>query len=219
VAGRLFALLAFGPAARLYEALTKSLAWRDSCVALARLVPGPRVLDVGVGPGESSLAPAASGRRPVGLDLSMAVLRRAAERARLAGRPLPLVRADAVRLPVRDGVLDGATGHSVLYLVDDPAATVAELWRVVRPGGRVAFLEPSAARPPLREAWRHGPRFAASMALWGTMSGLHRRFSTSELSSLLGGAGFAEVEVVPALEGFGLLASAQRARWPGPVRG
>jgi len=173
-------------------------------------VPGRRVLDVGVGPGESSLAPRAGGGLPIGLDLSMAVLRRAAVRARARGLALPLLQADAACLPVRTGALDGATGHSVLYLLDDPGAALRELRRAVRPGGRVAFLEPSGARPRAWPAWRQGPRFGASMALWGAMSGLHRRFDAAGLAALLAAAGFDEVRVEPALRGFALLGSARR---------
>jgi len=173
-------------------------------------VPGPRVLDVGVGPGESAFAPRPGARAPMGLDLSMAVLRRAAGRARAGGLDLPLVRADAGCLPVRTGALDGATGHSVLYLLDDAATALLELRRAVRPGGRVAFLEPSADRPALAPAWRRGPRFAASMLLWGAMSGLHRRFDAAGLAALLAAAGFEAVRVEPALRGFALLASARR---------
>lgn len=210
--GRRLAALAFGPAGRVYEALTGSAPWRSSCRRLAELVPGPLVLDLGVGPGESSLEAlrAAPGRRAVGLDLSAAMVRRTAARAARAGLRLPLLRADAQRLPVRSGALDGVTGHSVLYLLPDPAEALAEVARVLRPGGRVAFLEPAAGRPRWRAAAAGGPRFAASMAMWRVMSGLHRRFDAAALAGLLRGAGLREVRVEPALGGFALLADATR---------
>ena len=70
---------------------------------LARALPwraGWRVLDVGCGAGRHAAALVAAGARPVGLDLSRALLRR----ARAAG--VPLVRADMRRLPVRAGSMD-----------------------------------------------------------------------------------------------------------------
>jgi SAM-dependent methyltransferase len=138
------------------------------------------------------------------------MLRRARHRAARVQVVLPLLRADARHLPVRDGALDGATGHSLLYLLPDPAAALAEVARTVRPGGRVAFLEPAATPGTLGGALRAGPRFAASMALWRVMSGLHRRFDPPGLAALLAGAGFRDVRVEPALGGFGLVASATR---------
>jgi SAM-dependent methyltransferase len=221
-AGQRFAALAFGPAARVYEALTGTAPWRDSCRRLASLVPGPRVLDLGIGPGTSALEAALvwPGRRAIGLDRSAVMLRRARLLAARLQVALPLLCADALHLPVRDGALDGATGHSLLYLLADPAGALAEVARAVRPGGRVAFLEPAMVPGSLGRAWRSGRRFAASMALWRVMSGLHRRFDAAGLEALLAGAGFGEVRTEPALGGFGWLASAARpGPLPAPARG
>jgi ubiquinone/menaquinone biosynthesis C-methylase UbiE len=211
-AGRRFAALAFGPAAHVYEALTGSEPWRASCRRMSGLVPGPLVLDLGVGPGESSLEAlrATPGRRGIGLDLSAVMVRRAAARAARAGVGLPVLRADAQRLPVRTGSLDGITGHSVLYLLGDPVAALAEAARGLRPGGRAAFLEPAMGHPGWLAAAAEGPRLAASMAMWRVMSGLHRRFDAAALTALLSSAGLREVHVEPALSGFAWLASGTR---------
>jgi ubiquinone/menaquinone biosynthesis C-methylase UbiE len=196
-----------------YDLLTDHEAWRRDCRALASLVPGPRVLDLGVGPGAGTVAMARAepGKRHVGLDLSGAMLRRAAARARAEAVGLPLVRGDALRLPVREGALDGATGHSLLYLVPDAGAVLAELRRAVRPGGRVAFLEPGAAGARAAQALRDdGARHALAMVMWRGMSRLHRRFEPPELSALLAGAGFAEPRAWSVLSGFGVMATAVR---------
>jgi ubiquinone/menaquinone biosynthesis C-methylase UbiE len=170
------------------------------------------VLDLGVGPGTSALEAARAGRgvRHVGLDLSAAMLRRAAAGARAAGVSLPLVRADALSLPLRAASLDGVTGHSFLYLVPDPAAVLAEARRALRPGGRIALLEPRAAPGSLAAALREGPRVAAAMLLWRGMSRLHRRFGEAELAGLLSAAGFADARAWTVLDGFGVMATAAR---------
>jgi ubiquinone/menaquinone biosynthesis C-methylase UbiE len=210
--GRLYAGLAFGRAAAVYDLLTDHAAWREDCRAMAALVPGPRVLDLGIGPGTSALEMwrADPARRHVGLDVSARMLRRARERALALGLALPLVRADALRLPLRDGALDGATGHSFLYLLADPAAALAEVRRALRPGGGVAFLEPRAGAAPFGRALAAGPRHALAMALWRGMSRLHRRFDERSLADLLSAAGFRDARAWPVLSGFGVMATAAR---------
>jgi ubiquinone/menaquinone biosynthesis C-methylase UbiE len=180
---------------------------------MAPLVPGPRVLDLGIGPGTSALEMwrADPTRRHVGLDVSAAMLRRARARAGALGLELPLVRGDALALPFRDGALDGATGHSFLYLLDDPARGLAEVRRALRPGGGVAFLEPRGRTASLGQALsRGGARHALAMAMWRGMSRLHRRFDEETLPALLARAGFAGARAWPVLSGFGVVATAAR---------
>jgi SAM-dependent methyltransferase len=195
-----------------YEALTDSARWRADCEELAAHLPAGRVLDLGTGPGTSAVAFARAlpESRLVGVDLSAAMLRRARRRVLAAGLALPLVRGDALQLPFADAAFDGAAGHSLLYLLPSPAAALAELRRVVRPGGVVAFLEPRAGRADLRRARGGGPRFAASMALWRVMSGLHRRWDAASLAALLAAAGFRTPRAWPVLAGFGVAATARR---------
>jgi ubiquinone/menaquinone biosynthesis C-methylase UbiE len=179
---------------------------------MAALVPGPRFLDLGVGPGTSALemARADPARQHVGLDVSGEMLRRAARAARAATVPLPLVRADALDLPVRPGALDGATAHSFLYLVPDPARALAELHAALRPGGRVALLEPREGPFPRGAALRGGLRWTAAMVLWRGMSRLHRRFDEPALVALLESAGFRGARAWPVLGGFGVMAVGER---------
>lgn len=201
----------------MYDLLTDHAAWRADCRALAALVPGPRVLDLGAGSGTSAveMARADRTRDHLALDRSGAMLRRARDRAAAARVSLPLVRADALALPFRDGALDGATGHSVLYLLPDPARALAALHRAVRPGGRVAFLEPRAGPAAARAALAAGgPRHALAMLMWRGMSRLHRRFREADLAALLVQAGFADVRAWPALSGYGVVATGVRtSRW------
>lgn len=132
---RVGALLSFGQDPR----------WRRALVATVDAAPSERVLDVATGTG---MVAAALVRRygcaVVALDQSPEML--AAARARLERAPgladqIELLPGEAERLPFADGEFDHLTFTYLLRYVDDPAATLRELARVVRPGGRVASLE------------------------------------------------------------------------------
>ena len=113
--------------------------WRRRALDLLGLAPGARVLDLATGTGDLAAEMASRGLVPIGADLSFGMLA-------AAPTPFPRVQADGVALPFPDGALDGATCGFALRTFTDLAATVAELGRVVRPGGRLALLE--VAEPP-----------------------------------------------------------------------
>jgi len=177
---------------------------------MAGLVPGPKVLDLGIGPGTSALemARAVPGRLRVGLDRSLPMLRLAAGRADRLGERLPLVQADALALPFADGSLDAVTGHSLLYLVPDPLAALGEVRRVLHPGGGVAFLEPRVGSTSILAALSSGPLCLVSMLLWRSMARLHRRFDEASLPALLIAAGLRDARAWPVLFGYGVMATA-----------
>ena len=104
---------------------------RTVAAALDRLLPPGPLLEVGVGTGLVAAALAELGRTPVGVDLSRPMLRRAA--ARIPGR---LAVGDAELLPVGTGAVAGAYLVHVLHLVGDISGPLAEVVRVLRPGGR-----------------------------------------------------------------------------------
>jgi SAM-dependent methyltransferase len=95
---------------------------------------GP-ILEIGVGTGQLALPMRSAGVPVVGVDLSMPMLARAA--AKPGGTELPLVRADALRLPFPDGAFGGAYFRWVLHLIPRWTDAMRELVRVVRPGGIV----------------------------------------------------------------------------------
>jgi demethylmenaquinone methyltransferase/2-methoxy-6-polyprenyl-1,4-benzoquinol methylase len=131
--------------------------WRRAAVEAVRAAPKDRVLDVACGTGLVSRALIRRwGCRVVGLDQSAPMLDRA--RAALAdaglGDRLELVEGEAERLPFADAEFDHLTFTYLLRYVDDPAATLRELARVVKPGGRVASLEFCLPRGIWLPAWR-----------------------------------------------------------------
>jgi demethylmenaquinone methyltransferase/2-methoxy-6-polyprenyl-1,4-benzoquinol methylase len=119
--------------------------WRRACVDFLELSGPARLLDLCTGTGDLLIE--ALDRDPrhkgVGLDLSGEMLRRAArklDRRGLEARA-SLAAADAVRLPVAGGRFDGALVAFGIRNVGDPAAALAEVRRVLRPGGRLVVLE------------------------------------------------------------------------------
>lgn len=117
-------------------------AWRRATAAALGPVDGV-VLDLGCGTGALAQALLATGGRVVGLDFSLPML--AVARQRAAGR-WAVVAGDALALPLANGsVAAVATAFTLRNVVDLPAA-LAELARVLRPGGRLAVLELSHAR-------------------------------------------------------------------------
>ncbi|SCG42667.1 class I SAM-dependent methyltransferase [Micromonospora humi] len=111
---------------------------------------GRRVIDVGTGPGTVAAAALARGARVVAVDAEpgmLAAARRTATGAGLVGGALP-------RLPFPDARFDAAVANFVLNHVGDPAAALAELRRLVRPGGRVAVTLWPFPHPPLQRLWR-----------------------------------------------------------------
>jgi demethylmenaquinone methyltransferase / 2-methoxy-6-polyprenyl-1,4-benzoquinol methylase len=133
--------------------------WRRALVGAVDPRPDDRVLDVATGTGLVARALVRTGGcRVVGVDQSPQMLARAEELVArdpaLAGR-IELREAAAERLPFDDGEFDHVTFTYLLRYVDDPGATLRELARVLRPGGRLASVEfgvPRAA--PLRGLWR-----------------------------------------------------------------
>jgi demethylmenaquinone methyltransferase/2-methoxy-6-polyprenyl-1,4-benzoquinol methylase len=110
------------------------------------------VLDVASGTAGVALQLAArSGARIVGVDLTEAMLRQGRHRVAAAGmgHRVALVAGRAERLPFPDGYFDALTFTYLLRYVDDPQATLAELARVLKPGGTMASLEFCVPTGPL----------------------------------------------------------------------
>jgi arsenite methyltransferase len=142
--------------------------------------PGGIALDVGSGPGSvtASLARAAGpDGLALGVDISEPMLARAVRAE--AGPQVGFLRADAQRLPLRDQTIDAAVSIAVLQLIPDPAATLSEIGRVLRPSGRLALMVPTAGR-------------AAQLWKWLPNVGAHA-FDEDEIGDILEDNGFVSV--------------------------
>ena len=145
-----FAQKLFSPLPARYDRLAELLSmgqnarWRRAMVD--HVVPGRPglVLDVACGPGGEALQLAERGAgRVVGIDLTMDMLRQGQRNVSdrsLAGR-IQLINGRAEHMPFADASFDALTFTYLLRYVDDPRATLAELARVVKPGGAVASME------------------------------------------------------------------------------
>ena len=157
------ALQLFRGLPRRYDALSAALSfwqdprWRRALVSAVAPQADQRVLDVATGTGMvAAELLARSDCSVVGIDQSAEML--AVARARFAAverSRVELIEGQAEALPFADESFDALTFTYLLRYVDDPAATMRELARVVRPGGRVASLEFGVPSwPPARLAWR-----------------------------------------------------------------
>jgi demethylmenaquinone methyltransferase/2-methoxy-6-polyprenyl-1,4-benzoquinol methylase len=129
--------------------------WRRAMVD--RIVPaGPRrVLDVATGTaGVARQLVRRTGAEVVGIDLTEAMLRQGQTTLRADGaETITLVAGRAEQLPFPDGAFDGLTFTYLLRYVADPAATLRELTRVLRPGSPIASLEFAVPTNPFWRAW------------------------------------------------------------------
>lgn len=106
-----------------------------------------RVLEVGIGTGRN-LPCYAPDVEVSGIDLSPAMLTRAEDRAKQLGRTVDLRVADAQHLPFADASFDTVLATLTLCSIPDEVAAVAEMARVMRPGGRLVLLDHVASPSP-----------------------------------------------------------------------
>jgi SAM-dependent methyltransferase len=157
---------------------------RAIALEMLAIAPGDSVLDVGCGPGNftRAFARASGDGLVVGLDASRTMLDQAAREANPPN--VRYVRGDAAALPFPDATFDAVCCFAALYLIEEPASALAEIVRVLAPGGRVALMS-SCNRAPL-------PAPAVNAVVQG-LSGV-RIFGREDLTAPLLRDGLVEVE-------------------------
>jgi demethylmenaquinone methyltransferase / 2-methoxy-6-polyprenyl-1,4-benzoquinol methylase len=147
-----------------YDRLAETLSfhqnrrWRSELVRHVTRFQPQLILDVATGTAGVAMALAQStDAHIIGVDITESMLERGRERVRMAAldNRIRLQVARAEELPFPDGYFDAVTFTYLLRYVADPAATIAELARVLRPGGGMASLDFYVPpNPSWRAAWR-----------------------------------------------------------------
>jgi len=127
--------------------------WKTFTVSLARAHRGERVLDVASGSGDLARALAARGAEVVMCDINGPMLARGRDRMIDAGQLAPAVRCDAEHLPFPAASFDCVTVGFGLRNMTHKDTALAEMARVLRPGGRLLVLEFSQVWKPLQKPY------------------------------------------------------------------
>jgi demethylmenaquinone methyltransferase / 2-methoxy-6-polyprenyl-1,4-benzoquinol methylase len=177
--------------------LGMDVGWRRRAVSDLHLPGGALVLDLACGTGDLCRELQHKGYRALGFDFSHGMLTAATTSA-------PLVEADVLRLPLRDGAADGVTCGFALRNVVDLGAFFAELARVVRTDGRIALLDASEPDNRVMRAghgvyFRHVvPRIGALLSDGAAYAYLPRSMAylppPAEMLAMLNGVGFPDAE-------------------------
>jgi arsenite methyltransferase len=126
---------------------------------LGRLAPGERVLDLGCGAGTDSLV-AAQMVGPegsvTGIDMTPEMLAKAkASATEMGAEQVEFVETEAERLPFADATFDVVISNGVIDLIPDKDAVFSELFRVLRPGGRIQVADVTIQTPVSEEGRRN----------------------------------------------------------------
>jgi demethylmenaquinone methyltransferase/2-methoxy-6-polyprenyl-1,4-benzoquinol methylase len=200
--------------------------WRGRAVTELRLRPGARVIDLCTGTGDLAVAAvqAQPGASVIGIDFAGEMLRLAHRKIAALGlaASIRVVRGDGTRIPLDDRCCDAATIGFGIRNVVEPQAALAELARVLRPGGRLAILEFGQPRiPGIRTmySWyfryllplvgkavsRHGSAYSYLPASVGAFP------PAAEFARIIAATGFSQVRAVPLSLGIVYLYIAERS--------
>jgi SAM-dependent methyltransferase len=141
------------------DAAVESFAGVANPWTMGRLEPGERVLDLGSGAGTDSLIAAqmvGSEGRVTGIDMTSEMLAKArAAAAAMGATNVDFIEAEAERLPFPDESFDVVISNGVIDLIPDKDAVFGELFRVLRPGGRMQVADVTIQNPVSDEGRRN----------------------------------------------------------------
>jgi arsenite methyltransferase len=144
--------------ARVPDTAVESFAGVANPFSLGRLAPGEDVLDMGCGAGTDTLVAAqmvAPGGRVTGIDMTPEMLSRArAAAAEMGATNVDFVEGDVEQLPFADKIVDVVISNGVIDLIPDKDAAFSEIFRVLRPGGRLQIADVTIQRPVSEEGRR-----------------------------------------------------------------
>ncbi len=182
--------------------------WKAYAVAVAAVQPGMRVLDIAGGTGDlaRAFAPAVGDSgRVVLTDINEAMLRAGRDRLLDAGLALPTVACDAERLPFADAGFDLVSVAFGLRNMTHKERALAEMARVLAPGGRLLVLEFSRPAPLLRRPYDfYSFKVMPLLGQWIAKDGASYRYLAESirmhpdqqaLKAMMKGAGFGHVDV------------------------
>jgi arsenite methyltransferase len=140
------------------ERSVQSFAGVANPFSLGRLEPGERVLDLGCGAGTDSLVAALQvgpEGTVTGIDMTPEMLAKARDSAAELGlENVTFVEGEAEVLPFRDGSFDVVISNGVIDLIPDKDVVFSEVYRVLRPGGRIQIADVTIQRPVSEEGRR-----------------------------------------------------------------
>jgi demethylmenaquinone methyltransferase/2-methoxy-6-polyprenyl-1,4-benzoquinol methylase len=183
-------------------------AWKATAVAVARPRPGERVLDIATGSGDLALSlsrKVSPGGEVWITDINRRMLERGRDRLLDRGLALPAVQCDAERLPFPAEHFDCVTVGFGLRNMTRKEAALAEMARVLKPGGRLVVLEFSKVWKPLERAYDWysfkvlpwlGDKVAGDADAYRYLAeSIRVHPDQAALAEMLRGAGLSDVEV------------------------
>lgn len=195
--------------------------WKKRLVAEAAVTGSDRALDLACGTGDIAFAVAAHGARTVGLDLTLRMLELATQKQ--IGTAVRFAQGDMTNLPFAASSFDVVTTGYGLRNVPELRAAIDEIFRVLKPGGRLLSLDFNRPRSPMvRTAYLSYLSVVGSVLGWilhrdpdtyRYIAASLRRYPDAEgVAEAFTAGGFTNIRIVPLLGGLMSLHLAQRPR-------
>ena len=231
---RRFVRVIFGKIADRYDFITVFLSygqdrrWKARLIDLAAPSSASRALDLATGTGDIAFGLAERGARVTGLDLTIRMLQLA--RAKMPARPrVAYLAGDMMTLPFGDAQFDLVTAGYGLRNVPRLERAIAEIHRVLRPGGRLLSLDFNRPANPLKRGIYLGYLTAVGSTLGWILhrdpdtyryipESIKRYPGADGVASILARSGFQDCRVVPLLGGFMAINVARKAAGGVPLQ-